>query len=526
MKRKGILQTAFTLTATLLLAACTQDETIDNNTLPEGKYPLQIASVTMNVESSQQPWGANAPQTRVVENTDGNSSVWQDGDKIKVQIGDGTPGTYTYQEGSLTVANGDAPAYWASKTDGQTIKAWYTSSDNNETVDLSDQKSGLAYVMTAQATANFNQPVSLTFSHALAKVRVNLTGEIASLVDDVCIKGYTTCTLTQGTLANESNVGEIKMHKVADKTFEANVYKGYEITEFKVDNGGWTSLSSNVTPVAGNMHTITISVTGGTTINLSEQSDVYTVESNKRVIINGGNTSLNKRIIIKQGAKVMLQNIKLAAPQNKVNTIEVQGTALLVLSGTNEIKGSDRCPLAVTNGTLTINGTDTDQLKLTGGQSTDAGCLGLNSGTNLIINGGHIVADGSKTEGAGIGSYWTGDQRQCGSITINGGKIEAMGGTDSAGIGAGNQCRCGDITITGGNVTAKGGGGKWGGAGIGSSSSGGCGNITISGKNTSVTATAGSNSSDDIGNGDDGSCGTVTITDATVIATNGRIHGH
>ena len=72
------------LTAALLLSACSQDEPGENSTaLPEGEYPLQIGSVTLTAEVSEQPW------TRVSENpTDGMSSVWKDGDRIGVRIGD------------------------------------------------------------------------------------------------------------------------------------------------------------------------------------------------------------------------------------------------------------------------------------------------------------------------------------------------------------------------------------------------------------------------------------------------------
>ena len=67
----------------LLLSACSQDELAENNTtLPEGEYPLQIGSVTLTAEVSEQPW------TRVAESTDGMSSVWKDRDKIGVRIGD------------------------------------------------------------------------------------------------------------------------------------------------------------------------------------------------------------------------------------------------------------------------------------------------------------------------------------------------------------------------------------------------------------------------------------------------------
>lgn len=210
----------------------------------------------------------------------------------------------------------------------------------------------------------------------------------------------------------------------------------------------------------------------------------------------------------------MLKNVKLAAPTTEVNTIEINGSATLLLSGTNEINGATQgCPLTVIRGTLTINGTDNDKLTLTGENSYNAGCLGLREGASLIINGGDIVADGSKTQhGSGIGAYWTGwNDPHYGSITINGGKINASGGGNSAGIGSGSQCGGGDIIITGGNITATG-GGNLGGAGIGTGDYGNCGDITISGTNTVVTATVVKEGCDKIGLGYNGRyCGTVTI---------------
>ena len=82
--KKYRLFPAIYLTAALLLSACSQDELAENSTaLPEGEYPLQIGSVSLTAEVSEQPW------TRVSENlTDGMSSVWKDGDKIGVRIGD------------------------------------------------------------------------------------------------------------------------------------------------------------------------------------------------------------------------------------------------------------------------------------------------------------------------------------------------------------------------------------------------------------------------------------------------------
>ena len=82
----------------LLLAACTKDELADDARLPEGQYPLQIAAVTLSVEGGEaQPWGA--PQTRVSEKEDGNSSKFDAGDRFAVQIdGEEEVGTYTVHD--------------------------------------------------------------------------------------------------------------------------------------------------------------------------------------------------------------------------------------------------------------------------------------------------------------------------------------------------------------------------------------------------------------------------------------------
>ena len=227
--------------------------------------------------------------------------------------------------------------------------------------------------------------------------------------------------------------------------YEANVISGFDLHQdaFQVTpiNSIATSLNldQSVQVTNGQICKITLTVNkkGTNTIKLAEQGDVYTVLQGASVIIDGEEKKLSKRILISSGARVMLKNVLLNASDGN-NTIEVQGTATLVLSGKNEITGSEnKCPLTVTNGTLTIDGTINDQLKLTG-YGSSGGCLGL-SMASLIINGGNIVADGSNTEGAGIGSYWAGEQEKCGDITINGGIIKASGGGGSAGIGSGYQ---------------------------------------------------------------------------------------
>ena len=78
MNRLRLIKTAYTALAALMLAACASGELTDGTVqdLPEGKYPLQIAGVSITAESNAEPWGADTPQTRMTENTtDGKSSA-------------------------------------------------------------------------------------------------------------------------------------------------------------------------------------------------------------------------------------------------------------------------------------------------------------------------------------------------------------------------------------------------------------------------------------------------------------------
>ena len=92
-----LLDTILGTVLLLALSACSQDELAEQgNTLPDGEYPLQIGSVTIDVKSSAEPWSEERPQTRVAENDNGTGSVWQwDGSEmIGVRLGDETT-TYT-----------------------------------------------------------------------------------------------------------------------------------------------------------------------------------------------------------------------------------------------------------------------------------------------------------------------------------------------------------------------------------------------------------------------------------------------
>ena len=199
--------------------------------LPEGEYPLQIGSVTLTAEVSEQSW------TRVSENpADGMSSVWQGDEQIGVQIGSGQPGIYTVQaDGSVVAEN---PVYWTS-TATTYVTAWYPT---NETVYLSNQSNGLAYVLNAtQDYVSYEQSVTLNFTHKLAKVRVVLDGSQAEDVTNVEVYNYTKCRNILGTVVtSDTEKGWLKMKKqtFADGTecWEANVVPGEVISQIKVNN--------------------------------------------------------------------------------------------------------------------------------------------------------------------------------------------------------------------------------------------------------------------------------------------------
>ena len=204
-----------------MLTGCTQDETLSptaGDDLPADTYPLQIGNITLTAESSEQPW------TRVSE-TD-NGSQWDGGETIAVRIGSGTPGTYVLNADGTPDADRSTPAYWLSTASGQAITAWYPTTPGQ--IDLNDQTGGLAYILKANTTADFNTSVSLHFEHQLAKVRVTLTTNGYSFANTpaVYLKGITTCTLGEdGTFTPSTETGDISTHTVtAGQVYEATLW--------------------------------------------------------------------------------------------------------------------------------------------------------------------------------------------------------------------------------------------------------------------------------------------------------------
>ena len=301
MKKRHSIHLLLAAAALLLAtAACTKDELADGDRLPEGQYPLEIARITLSVEGGEaQPWGT--PATRVSENGDGTGSVWEwDGSEmIGVQLGDKTT-TYTLNTDHTLLA--DRQLYWTSTAPNQPVTAWYPATDG--TLDLRDQDTnGLAYLLHGTGTGDYLTPVTLTFTHSLAKVRVTPTGDALGEVQSLQLYTYTQCTYEKGTVVQGSQEGWIEMKKCeytengnAFTCWEANVVPGYTITKLMANNDNKErDLSAAITPVAGKFYNITLNYDKGYT---DDGQGNYTVTSaeglmNVAELVNGGKTDIN-----------------------------------------------------------------------------------------------------------------------------------------------------------------------------------------------------------------------------------------
>ena len=383
------LKTAFAAAALLMLASCSQDEIPGNDRLPEGMYPLEIASVSISADVDQQPWGAEkAPQTRVTESPDRNSSVWDwDGtEQIGVQLyADGSVATYTLNTDKTLTP--DKRLYWKN-TQSTTVSAWYPAEDE---VQLGDQNK-LAYVLKGSGTGDFNNPITLAFTHALAKVRVVLQGGAANKVDDVKIKSFTTCTHTKGTNIQGSNEGWITMQHVADKGYwEANVVPGVTITRFLINGTTEGTLNNGgITPQEAKVNTLTLTTTlrpsedGKFTINEGDDVTIEDYEGTAPIVVNGN-------------ATITLSNVKLNTNDNVI-TINNGATVTLNIEGTgNELTSTGGAGIKIMEsintgpgGSITINGTgaSSSKLKVTAASGV---AIGFSmSGAHDTVYGGDI----------------------------------------------------------------------------------------------------------------------------------------
>ena len=395
--------------AALLLAttACTKDELADGDRLPEGQYPLEIARITLGVEGS----------------------VFDAGDPFAVQIDDGTEtATYTVQDDGT--ATSDAPLYWTNTTPNRTVSAWYPATDG--TLDLGDQSQSLAYLLSGSGTGDYQTPVTLTFTHQLAKVRVTPIGDALDEVTSLQLYTYTRCTYEKGEVVQGSQEDWIEMMKCeytengnAITCWEANVVPGYEITKLRANGTEERNLSAAITPEAGKFYDITLDKDKGYTDDGQGNYIVTTAEGLKAVadIANNGNLGINITLT------------------ENINLTDMEWTPI----GTNYNNAY--------TGIFDGNGKTITGLTVTGSDQY-AGLFGrIGSGgtvKNVVLEGVQITSDNSLGSVGGVAGYSYGNIEYCsvsGSVSVSG--ISDVGGVVGYQVG-------GSITGCSSSATVKG----------------------------------------------------------------------
>ena len=446
MKKRHSIRILLAAAALLLAtAACTKDELADGDRLPEGQYPLEIAAVTLSVEGGEaQPWGA--PQTRVSENADGTGSVWEwDGSEmIGVQLGDKTT-TYTLNTDHTLLA--DRQLYWTSTAPNQPVTAWYPATDG--TLDLRDQDTnGLAYLLHGTGTGDYLTPVTLTFTHSLAKVRVTPTGDALGEVQSLQLYTYTQCTYEKGTVVQGSQEGWIEMKKCeytengnAITCWEANVVPGYTITKLMANNDNKErDLSAAITPEAGKLYNITLDKDKG-----------YTDDGQ-------GNYTVTSAEGLKNIAKLVNEEWKLG-----IN---------ITLTADIDLKGIDWAPIGIDynhqyTGTFNGGGHTITGLIVTGSNEY-AGLFGrIGSGgkvMNVKLEGVQIESDNEMSAVGGVVGYSYGNIENCsvsGSVSSNSTAGGVVGAQLSGSItGCNTSATVKGVTYAGGIAGYTNGGGS------------------------------------------------------------------
>lgn len=475
--KKYRLFPAICLVAALMLSACSQDEPTENSmALPEGEYPLQIGSVTLTAEVSEQPW------TRVSENpTDGMSSVWKDRDKIGVRIGDNEEtGIYVMNvdaEGRVVGVTPEKAVYWKDKQPA-TVTAWYPL---NEELDFTHQNQGLTYLLQATGNGDYQStPINLNFAHQLAKVRVKLEGTKANEVTAVTVRSYPTSTHSHGTLDRQDRSLTPQYVPMRRATYgsveywEANLRPGYldANNSFQVANADGVRVQvtqGRVDIEAGHVHTVTIRVGEAKPVTTDISDDgTYIVSGTREESVN----------ITRGNPTIYLKDANINVSNSPAINITSGSPTIHVFGESNTITSSNSAGIYVAeNATVTIIGSNrSDVLTVIG-----------NEGSSGI--GGYVIED-SKYHSANSGNI------KIENVTLYAySSSQSYFETVSPGIGSTGSATCQSIIIDNATVHAY-----------------GCGA-------TSWSAPA-------IGNGMDWMGNTASSTPTVTISNNSEVHAH
>ena len=453
MKKRHSIHLLLAAAALLLAtAACTKDELTDGDRLPEGQYPVEIARITLGVEGGEaQPWGA--PATRVGEAGDGTGSVFSAGDRFAVQI-NGEVGTYTVQDNNTVKA--ETPLYW-SDTGEHTVTAWYPAKSG--TLDLGDQSQSLAYLLSGTGTGDYLNPVTLNFTHALAKVRVTPSDDALGEVQSLQLYAHTQCTYEKGTVVQGSQEGWIEM-KPCEYTengatincWEANVVPDYEITKLRANGNEERTLSSGITPEAGKFYNITLNKDKGYTDDGQGNYTVTSAEGLKN-IAKLVNEEWKLGINITLTADIDLSGIDwtpIGKDDNKAYTGTFDGNGKTITGLT--VTGSDQYAglFGYIDKVGTVKNVVLEDVQITSDNSSGyaGGVAGDSWGTieNCSVSGS---VSGTTFAGGVVGSQWGGSITGCNSSATVKGVIFAGGiaGETNSGASLTGCYATGDVTV-------------------------------------------------------------------------------
>ena len=449
MKFTSLVLGAVLLTAT----ACTKDELADGDRLPEGQYPVEIARITLGVEGGEaRPWGA--PQTRVGEAGDGTGSVFSAGDRFAVQI-NGEEGIYIVQDDGSIKA--ESPLYW-SDTGEHTVTAWYPATGG--TLDLGNQSQSLAYLLGGTGTGKYPDPVTLNFTHALAKVRVTPTDDALGKVQSLQLYTYTQCTYEKGNAGQGSQEGWIEMKKCeytengnAFTCWEANVVPGYTITKLMANNDNKErDLSAAITPEAGKFYNITLDKDKGYTDDGQGNYTVTSAEGLKN-IAKLVNEEWKSDINITLTADINLSGIDwtpigIDYNHQYTGTFDGGGHTItgLTVTGSDEYAGL----FGYIDKVGTVKNVVLEDVQITSDNSSGyaGGVAGDSWGTieNCSVSGS---VSGTTFAGGVVGSQWGGSITGCNSSATVKGVIFAGGiaGETNSGASLTGCYATGDVTV-------------------------------------------------------------------------------
>lgn len=434
--------------AAILFTACTQDELAEQgNTLPDGEYPLQIGSVIITAEASEEPW------TRVTEKPDG--SVWNDGDEFHVKFeGSDEVGTYRITDAATGAVEAVTPIYWKS-TQPANIIAWYAKPQpddtNNGRIFLNNQEDdGLVYVLRAEQTATYGEtPVTLKFKHQLAKVRVIVKGT-ADVIDVEPINVPIDCDVKEGEIVNTGTImiGNHPMFKTAYEDigpcWEINLPPSpdYQIKNFRVFTSDPIDIQCDITPSitleAGKVHTITITANRKDTQTIDLSNGDYTISSDGIYYFSG--TASHAIRVTNGNPNIYLEDAEISVSVG--NAIDITGGAsptIHVMGEGNSVSSSYGAGIYVAeNSTVTITGRDRNDVltaQAGGNAAGIGGCSNNQDCGSINISNVTVIARGSQMSAIspGIGST---SINQCGQITIDNATVHAYG------KGASNTAEC------------------------------------------------------------------------------------